>query len=74
MAYDEAKMSAMRGDSEPDPKDPAEESEGETEEAGPSEPRIMAARRFCAAVESKNYRAMLAAFDDMDEDEPSEEE
>lgn len=72
MAYDEAKMAAMRG-GDAEPEEPEEKSDGESD--GPSEPRLMAARRFCAAVESKNYRALLAAFDDMDDDvEPSEEE
>lgn len=72
MAYDEAKMASMRG-GDGEPEEPEAKAEGESD--GPSGPRLMAARRFCAAVESKNYRAMLAAFDDMDDDaEPSEEE
>jgi hypothetical protein len=61
MAYDELKAKAMRGDPEPDPADPAEESEGE----GPSEEDLAAAKRLCLAVEGKNYRAIVAAVKDL---------
>ena len=63
MAYDEGKAKAMRGDPEPDPEDPAEGAEGEGE--APSEEELAAAKRLCAAVESKNYRAIVAAVKDL---------
>ena len=63
MAYDEGKAKAMRGDPEPDPEDPAEGADGEGE--APSEEELAAAKRLCAAVESKNYRAIVAAVKDL---------
>ena len=63
MAYDEGKAKAMRGDTEPDPEDPEEGAEGEGE--APSEEELAAAKRLCAAVESKNYRAIVAAVKDL---------
>lgn len=62
MAYDETKAKAMRGDPEPDPEDPGEGAEGEGE--APSE-EALAAKRLCAAIEGKNYRAIVAAVRDL---------
>jgi len=72
MAADEARMRAMRGE----PEESEKEDDGKEKEEGPSESRMQAARRFAAAMAQKNWRAMVAAFDDMDEDaeEPEEEE
>ena len=63
MAYDEGKAKAMRGDPEPDPEDPAAGADGEGD--APSEEELAAAKRLCAAVESKNYRAIVAAVKDL---------
>ena len=61
---DPAAMSAMRGEVEPDPADPGE---GAEDEGAPSAEKIEAAKRLCAAVEGKNYRAIVAAFADLGE-------
>ena len=61
MAYDEAKAKAMRGDPEPD----GDEGEATDEGEAPSEETIAAAKRLCAAVEAKNYRAIVAAVKDI---------
>jgi hypothetical protein len=65
MAFDAGKLAAMRGDPDTSVADPDEPDGDEDEGAEPGEEELAAAKRLCAAVESKNYRAIVAAVKDL---------
>lgn len=65
MAYDEAKLAAMRGgDPEPDG-DEGDDEEATPESEGPTPEQLAAAKRFRAAMGSGNDRAIVAALKDI---------